>query len=724
MSVKIHINISDPRWEEYDIDFAGIVNATLRAARPHDKTENLLKKSSMAIAPWMPASLMGSPFGTMDRELSINLADDSKLRALNKKYRGKDKPTNVLSFETGDSELLGDIFIAFDTVERESREHGAESRDVAFKNHATHMIVHGVLHLLGYDHLTDSDADRMEALEGKILKSIDHRAESTDKNTTRKKSMLYALLSMLCGAIASLGFAPFYLWPFTILGIGVAYHLIFCERAKNMPYALCLMPFTFGAGYAVANFWWILHSIYVDPELAAQFAIYTVPGVIGIALVGGLIFAVPFWMTRFACRDSVSGIRHPECGWRRPIIFAAAWTFTLWLREWIFTGFPWNPIANIAMPSLELSNSMALWGALGLTFIIIGLTVTIADAIVKSIEHRAKSIDFLPIGIFGVLLLIGIGYGQHNIQIANRAVDSESPLIRMVQTGKSQEEKATHSPEALRARAAVNLAKLVDLSRAPGAPDIIIWPETSYPYMVMGDGDPDAVRFPSSKELGRMVIAGAMSIHRGPRGERQTRNSMIIADADGRISHIYSKFHLVPFGEYAPLGGRLPSPGQLTPGVGPEIINVAGLYFAPAICYEIIFSDSLIPRVFPGPGHLLRNFRDDTRVDAIINLTNDAWFGRTPGTFQHLDMTRRQAIEMGLPVVRANFSGISAFINADGRVVSYLPIGIAGTLDGRVGPSHVTPYRIIGRDWWMIIILLFSVLVVSFRKNRKTIFPE
>ena len=129
-----------------------------------------------------------------------------------------------------------------------------------------------------------------------------------------------------------------------------------------------------------------------------------------------------------------------------------------------------------------------------------------------------------------------------------------------------------------------------------------------------------------------------------------------------------------------------------------QYINGNDFSFAPAICYEIIFSDSVVPK--------------DTAPDAIINITNDTWFGRTPGIYQHLDMVRRYAIEAGLPIVRANYSGISAFIKSDGTIASMIPIGRAGYADAVVSGAHETLYRSIGRDGWLIIILAFSCLCV------------
>ena len=97
--------------------------------------------------------------------------------------------------------------------------------------------------------------------------------------------------------------------------------------------------------------------------------------------------------------------------------------------------------------------------------------------------------------------------------------------------------------------------------------------------------------------------------------------------------------------------------------------------------------------------------------NAIINITNDNWFGTTPGVYQHLDMVRRYAIESGVPVVRANYSGISAFVSSDGNVISMLPVGQTGSLDGFVWGTHFTPYRMVGRNLWMAFILMFSIFV-------------
>lgn len=122
----------------------------------------------------LQATLLELGFDNIDSELSVVFTNDADIREINAKWRHIDKPTNVLSFpafalqpgqEPG--EILGDIVIARETVEREAAE-----EDKSFDDHLSHLVVHGLLHLMGYDHQNDDEAEQMEALERKILASL------------------------------------------------------------------------------------------------------------------------------------------------------------------------------------------------------------------------------------------------------------------------------------------------------------------------------------------------------------------------------------------------------------------------------------------------------------------------------------------------------------------------------------------------------------------------
>jgi len=658
--MNVYVNYENKKWKKYKIDFEKIAYAAVLSVHK-------------------------------DSEVSITLVDDKQIHKLNKQYRNIDRPTNVLSFELGDDVLLGDIFISLDTVAREAKDAG-----ISIEEHTAHMIVHGMLHLQGFDHITDKQAKVMESREVSILKKLGYKNPYADevcdnksccpgRFITKLKSIKirensvwqYALYGVF-GAIAAFGFAPFYLWMLPIFGIGGAYYLTIKQTKKVSFIKAWYMTFPFGAFYGMAMFWWVLHSIYVIPELTAQFAIWTIPALIGIGLICGIILSIPFAVIRYVSRKPA----------HRAILFAATCAMVLWLREWFLTGFPWNPISNIFMNYQIMMNSMSLWGALGLTFVITGLIAVV----VELLRNKKSKSCWLVFIIYAILFCVGCMYGHYNMKLSDVENIDSSPLIRIVQPAESAVYKAPKTRDEAHAIAEQKVHDLFVWATEDKSirPDLIVYPETAYPYVVVDD------KFPLSVLLDTNVVMGANHYKDG-----NMYNSLLVADKHGKINHIYNKSHLVPFGEYGPFGEFVPAPGHLSAGMGMNLINIqtqhGDFVFAPAVCYEIIFSDSLIPR--------------GVTPNAIINITNDTWFGITPGVFQHLDMVRRYAIESGVPVIRANYSGISAFIGSDGNVESSLDVGQNGSLDGFVWGAHNTPYRTIGRDMWMAIILMFSIIV-------------
>ncbi|MDR3208582.1 MAG: apolipoprotein N-acyltransferase [Rickettsiales bacterium] len=598
--MPVIVNIKDRRWNAYKINCTAIAEKAL----VHENR---------------------------GAEVSITLTNDAELQKLNKKYRRIDAPTNVLSFETGDEELLGDVFISFDAVAREARCDG-------FAKHATHLLVHGILHLQGFDHIDERDAKIMERKEVKILREMKIKNPYKEPFAVMKKVGLFLL-----GVIGVFGLAPHYLWWATALSIGAAYYL-----SKDRGYGF---GFWWGAGYGAASFHWSLESIFANTEIARQMWYFYPIGLVGLALASGIVFGLPFFMTA----------KTESSGWRRTVYFALAWTFILWLREWFLTGCPLNPVANITLPFPAISGSMSVIGALGLTFVLVGAICSIPEFL--RTKNKWQFLFFFPL-----LMAPFIGRIVLTAPVSNNLM-----TVRIVQPSFDMNRKFDGQREDR-----MNL--LVDMSKGAKA-DLIIWPETSYPY----------IAYPGKKlpALGVPLAAGAVySDYTG------TFNAMLLADKDGNVADVYLKAHLVPFGEYRVLWKLVPAIANLTPGPGPKLMGG----FAPAICYEIIFSDSLLPA-----GALPR---------FILNISNDGWFGNSSGPHQHLDMARRQAIETGLPIVRANHSGISAIIDASGRIVKSLPLDMVGVLDGEVPPASLTVYRRIGLNGTMLIIVLVCGLLL------------
>jgi apolipoprotein N-acyltransferase len=232
----------------------------------------------------------------------------------------------------------------------------------------------------------------------------------------------------------------------------------------------------------------------------------------------------------------------------------------------------------------------------------------------------------------------------------------------------------------------------------------LIWPESAFPFLLQSD--PRALaEIGALLPAGKFLITGAARASEPLPGERpQFFNSILVIGEGGRIVASYDKVHLVPFGEYlpGPLDALLRAvglrefvhvPGGFTPGQGRRrhLIAVPGLPpLAPTVCYEAIF-----------PGEVLgvSEIREGTAVAApqapraglILNVTNDAWFGDTPGPRQHFAQARLRAVEEGLPLVRAANTGISAVVDPFGRVERSLSVGVEGVLDATL------PARLPGR---------------------------
>jgi apolipoprotein N-acyltransferase len=244
------------------------------------------------------------------------------------------------------------------------------------------------------------------------------------------------------------------------------------------------------------------------------------------------------------------------------------------------------------------------------------------------------------------------------------------------------------------------IARLVELSRRPGFDRLaaVVWPETAPPEIIE----------PSSAVLSTMaqavppdglLLTGAI---RGTgRYEDGAWNSLLVIDRTGAIAAHYDKVHLVPLGEYipfhkqmAPVSGFI-GRGSFEEGEGRVTLSPTnGLpSFSPIICYEVIF-----PAAVTGPG---------ARPQWLLNITNDAWFGLSSGPYQHLTSARLRTIEEGLPMIRAANTGVSAVIDAYGRVLASLGMEQEGILDHRLpAPRAPTPYGRWG-DWTLLALVAF-----------------
>ncbi|MEQ8826463.1 MAG: apolipoprotein N-acyltransferase, partial [Parvibaculum sp.] len=295
---------------------------------------------------------------------------------------------------------------------------------------------------------------------------------------------------------------------------------------------------------------------------------------------------------------------------------------------------------------------------------------------------------------------------------------AEPVQLRIVQANIPQREK--WRPDLIR----TNFEKLVEMSMRPaaeGTPDLVIWPETAATFLLSRAEQPrrrlGAIAAALDDGRGGLVITGAPRVEVRD-GRELPHNSALAIDPAARIVAVYDKTHLVPFGEYLPLRGLLQflgleklarGRGDFIPGPKDQRFDPPGLPPASVlICYEAIF-----------PALSNRG----ARPEWLLNLTNDGWFGELTGPDQHFTMARFRAVEQGLPLVRAAGTGISAVVDARGRIVASLPLDSAGVIDARLpAPAAKTFYAKTGNalvfGTTLAVLLLVAAGALLSRRNE------
>ena len=454
----------------------------------------------------------------------------------------------------------------------------------------------------------------------------------------------------------------------------------------------------FGFGYFFAGLYWIGFAFMVEADKFAvfmPFAVTALPAGLALFIGAATLAARHVWFR----------------GYGRIVVLAIAWTMAEWLRGHVLTGFPWNLIGESFTSSLALMQWAALIGPYGLSFIAVLIVAAPAafdpradDAHVERETPLSWPHWTIPGAALAALALLWLGgVGRLSLAVPDPASGSDTIMLRIVQPNIAQTQK--WKPES---RLAI-LGEFLRVSAkpTPGAPQgltsrsIVIWPESALSILLARE---PFVLSAISRILpkGAMLLTGSVRGEPGPDGPpdrlQHFYNSFYAVNDEGRIVATYDKAHLVPFGEYLPYHEWLGKiglkkltqlQGSFDEGPGPVTMSPAGVpSFSPLICYEIIFPEHVVV--------------ESERPDWIVNVTNDAWFGTSSGPYQHLSQVRLRAVEQGLPVARAANTGISAVINAYGRVIVEKPLNTEGVLDVALPrPLAPTPYARFG-DWILL----------------------
>jgi apolipoprotein N-acyltransferase len=483
-------------------------------------------------------------------------------------------------------------------------------------------------------------------------------------------------LAMLAGAAMTLGQAPISQPWVLFAAVPVLVWLIDSARC---PRAAAMSGWGAGFGYFVTGLYWIGHAFLVDAAQFAwllPFAVTLLPAFLGL-----------FWSAAFG----VARWLWPQGRWWRPVALAACLTLVEFARSSVLTGFPWG-LPGYVWVETPVMQTAAWAGPFGMTL----LTLALTPLPLVALSQRRWTAGLVPIAALAALWVAGAARMDH------AAVSAAGPVVRIVQPNAAQKLKWEPEPAALfysRLLTATAAAPDPDL----GAPAAVIWPETAVNFLP--EYQPERRAEIATAARGAPVILGALhGVIRD--GAEQWFNTLMVVLPDGSLGPRYDKQHLVPFGEYlpyenilGPLGLRqIVRQGGFTPGPGPQVFRIPGLPpFSPLICYEMIFPSEVVP-----PGQ---------RPDWLLQITNDAWFGSFAGPRQHLAQARIRAIEQGLPVVRSANTGVSAAIDAHGRVTESIPLDTDGYIDIRLpGALPATFYARFGDVPAMALVVLVLFL--------------
>lgn len=465
------------------------------------------------------------------------------------------------------------------------------------------------------------------------------------------------------GAVMATGQAPLGFWWLALIALCAAMLLV--GRTVTAGRAAWLGLFL-GGGYFMLALSWIVEPFLIDAKTYA----WMIPFV---------LVLLPFGLGLFWALAAGLAHRVGRSAQMRVLWFALLLTGLEMARGYVFTGFPWALIGHIFI-NTSIVQTAAVIGAGGLT-----LLAALTAAIPAAFGWRWGGVSVL---LMAALLIWGDDRPSPEYP-------PSAAIVRLVQPNAEQHLK--WEPE----RAQVYFQRLLDFTKAAGngaRPDLVVWPETSVPYLLdEGDG---LLQVIAKAGDGAQVAIGIQRVT-GNRGY----NSLAVVNPQGKVAQLYDKHHLVPFGEYIPFGdlayqlfGLSAFAAQqgagYSAGPGAMVLDLGGAlgHALPLICYEAVFPQDL--RAAPA------------RADWILQITNDAWFGKLTGPWQHLAQARLRAIEQGLPLLRAANTGISAVIDARGRVVAEIPLGVAAFVDAALpAPLPPTLYARFG-DWPILLLLL------------------
>jgi len=483
-------------------------------------------------------------------------------------------------------------------------------------------------------------------------------------------------LALTTGALLPLAFAPYGLWPLALACPAVLMAL----WSGATPRRAALLGFAFGAGTFSAGTWWLYISIR---------GFGSAPVVLTLALI---VVLVAIMAAYHALLGWLGARLLPAHGpWRWYAGLPALWLLVEWLRGWFLSGFPWFSL-GYSQTDTALAGYAPVLGVYGVS----ALLLLQAGALAALLRERARA-RWVALGV-----LAGVWIGAGALQRVEWTHPAGAPLtVAILQSPVSPDEKWQEK----------NLddikAHYQELNKEALGARLIVWPESAIPELANEMVSYLAQVQASARERDSDVLMGTVRL--GDDGVNYYNS--IIALTTGVA--FYDKRHLVPFAEYFPVPKVVRSWLRLmnlpysdfTAGSDQQApLLAAGVAIAPSICYEDAYGSAQLALV--------------RRAGLLANVTNDAWFGRSPARYQHLQISRMRALEAGRYLLRAGNDGVSAIIGPRGQLVAVAPeyrsAVLRGTVEARAGLS---PYTRAG-NWAVVTLMALALAGAAYRRRR------
>lgn len=457
----------------------------------------------------------------------------------------------------------------------------------------------------------------------------------------------------------------------------------------------------FGIPYFFGTLYWIYYSINHYGNI---------PFIVSIFLVALLCLYLSLYTGFFALLFSMT-IKRTNL----PSLFIAPifWVVLEYLRSYLFTGFPWSSLGYSQYKLLTLIQIADITGIYGVSFLVVAVNGALAD--IFFIRRKVKDMPLFPLSqtvigfsALALVIIITIIYGQWKM---GQQTPGEYVTVSIVQGNFEQDEKWEPAYQ----RSVIETYQNLSYEAATDLPSIIVWPETAVPFMFQTDESLTNELLHFQRRIDTYLLFGSILYKGTQEGKRSFSNSAVLLDKTGKSIYEYDKIHLVPFGEYIPLRKVLFFINKLVVGVGDysegkhyAVAQTPFGSFATVICYEIIF-----------PGLVRKFFTDEGAF--LINITNDAWFGRTTGPYQHFSIAVFRAIENRKPVIRAANTGISGFIDSTGRIISKTELFQQDSITSTIKTSETKSFYTKYGDLFSYLCFILSIVILAnfFGMTRK-----